>query len=56
MIHEMSDAEVSMLASETEDTTSKRERCMNRLAVLEAGMHDLKSLDRHKLGYQSMSS
>jgi len=56
MIHELSDAEVSKLASETEDTKSQRERCIERLAVLEAGMHDLKSLDRYRSGIQSTSS
>ena len=55
MIHEMSEEEVSQLASETEDTTIQRNKCMERLAVLQAGIHDLRSLDKHRLSPQSKS-
>jgi hypothetical protein len=53
MIHEMSEEEVSQLASETEDITNQRDKCLERLAVLQAGVHDLRSLDKHRLGFQS---
>lgn len=56
MIHEMPEEEIFQLASETEDTTNQREKCMERLAVLQAGLHELRSLDKHRLSSQSKSS
>ena len=56
MIHEMSEEEIFQLASETEDTTNQREKCMERLTVLQAGLHELRSLDKHRLSSQSKSS
>jgi hypothetical protein len=56
MIHEMSEEEIFQLASETEDTTIQREKCMERLAVLQAGLHELRSLDKHRLRSQSKLS
>lgn len=52
----MSEEEISQLASETEDTTNQRDKCMERLTVLQAGLHELRSLDKHRLRSQSKSS
>jgi hypothetical protein len=52
MIHEMSEEEIFQLASETQDTTNQREKCMERLVVLQAGLHELRSLDKHRLSSQ----
>jgi hypothetical protein len=56
MINEMSEEEIFQLASETEDTTNQREKYMERLAVLQAGLHELRSLDKHRLSSQSKLS
>ena len=56
MIHEMSEEEISQLASETEETTNQRDKCMERLVVLQAGLHELRSLDKHRLSSQSRLS
>jgi len=56
VIHEMSEEEISQLASETEDTTNQRDKCMERLTVLQAGLHELRSLDKHRLSSQSKLS
>jgi hypothetical protein len=56
MIHEMSEEEIFQLASETEDTSNQREKCMERLAVLQAGLNELRSLDKHRLRSQSKLS
>ena len=56
MIHEMSEEEAFQLASETEDTTSQRDKCLERLAVLQAGLYDLRNLDKHRSSSQSKSS
>lgn len=56
MIHEMSEEEIFQLASETEDTTNHRAKCMDRLTVLQAGLHELRSLDKHRLSTQSKLS
>ncbi|KAM0724041.1 hypothetical protein Q7P37_000221 [Cladosporium fusiforme] len=46
MIHEMSDEDVSQLASETEDTTNQRDKCLERLAVLQAeSTHGINSVE-----------
>ena len=52
----MSEEEISQLASETEDTTNQRDKCMERLTVLQAGLHELRSLDKHRLSSQSKLS
>ncbi|KAL1581636.1 hypothetical protein WHR41_09595, partial [Cladosporium halotolerans] len=56
VIHEMSEEEISQLASETEDTTNQRDKCMERLTVLQAGLHELRSLRKHRLSSQRLRS
>ncbi|KAK3045610.1 hypothetical protein LTR09_012818 [Extremus antarcticus] len=49
MVQKLSEEDVSGLASETEHTTAQRSQCLEKLAVLEEGLRDLKSLDKHRL-------
>lgn len=50
---EMTEEEVSHLASETEDAATQRKICTENLKVLEIGLQDLHSLDKHKFSLQS---
>jgi hypothetical protein len=44
----MSDTDISSLAAETDDTTTRRNQDEERLAVLQTGLQDLKSLFRYR--------
>jgi hypothetical protein len=45
----MAEDDINRLTRESEGCSTERTRCAERLAVLEAGLTDLKRLDRHRL-------
>jgi hypothetical protein len=45
---DMSDTDISSLAAETDDTTTRPNQDEERLAVLRTGLQDLKSLFRYR--------
>ncbi|KIL93924.1 hypothetical protein FAVG1_02486 [Fusarium avenaceum] len=47
-VAEMSDEELSLLAGETEESRSKREHLTAKRGILEKGLQDLKSLNKHR--------
>lgn len=48
-VHDFSDGEVARHAAESEGTTEERAKCDEKLEILEAGLRDLKRIDKHRL-------
>jgi hypothetical protein len=44
----MTEDDINRLTTESEGCSTERMRCAERLAVLEAGLSDLKRLDKHR--------
>jgi hypothetical protein len=48
MMYDLTEEEIIRLAADSEEIVAQRSRCAEKLAVLEAGLCDLKSLNKHR--------
>ena len=48
MVFALEDDTIRGLAAETKDTSNERDRCSEKLAILEVGLRGLKRLDKHR--------
>lgn len=49
IVHNLTDAQIADLAAESEEVSTERLRCSEKLAVLRSGLEDLRRLDKHCL-------
>lgn len=48
MVYDMANDAIVRLAGENEDTIAERKICTEKLAVLDAGLWDLKRFEKHR--------
>jgi hypothetical protein len=47
-VYDLPEDEITRIAAETEDVAAQRKEWTRRLDILEEGLRDLRSLDKHK--------
>ena len=48
MVYDLTEDDTTRLAAESTDAAAERARCSEKLAILEAGLRDLRRLDKHR--------
>ena len=56
MVYDLTNDDVLRLATESEQTRVEREQCAEKVSALEAALSDLRRLDKHHCGTQSMAA